>query len=190
MTIADAIFSPSQRKLYRWLFGQPERSYHLNELLRLTGLGSASLQRELTALTKAGLLTAARIGNQRMFRANSGSPIFYELTTIVQKTLGIDALVRNALSQLNGRIKSAWLYGSVAKGTDGAHSEIDLMIVGNDLSLSEVLEVVIPIESIIGNKINPTLFTVSEFATRLTEPDSFVNRVLANKLVPLIDRRQ
>ena len=58
MSIAHALFTTSQCQLFRWLFGEPQRSFHLRELSRLTGLGSASLQRELRKLVTAGLLRA------------------------------------------------------------------------------------------------------------------------------------
>lgn len=186
MSLADTLFSTSQRKLYQWIFGQPSRSYHLSELRRLSGLGSASLQRELASLTASGLVTATKVGNQRIFLANPASPVFRELTSIVNKTLGIEALLRDTLARLSSRIQSAWLYGSFAKGEDRAASDIDVMIVGDNLMLSEVLELLIPLESIVGRKINPTLFTVREFANRVAEPDSFVNRVFAGTVTPLI----
>lgn len=75
MSIGAAIFSDSQSKVYRWLFGQPERAYHLNELRRLTGLGSASLQRELNRLVDGGLVRTERVGNLRQFQARAESPV-------------------------------------------------------------------------------------------------------------------
>ena len=70
MSLAAALFTDSQAKLFPWLFGQSERSYHLSELRRLTRLGSASLQRELNRLAAAGLVLAEMVGNQRRFQAN------------------------------------------------------------------------------------------------------------------------
>jgi predicted transcriptional regulator len=88
MNISAAIFTDSQSRLYSWLFGQPERAYHLNELRRLTGLGSASLQRELNRLATAGLVDAQAVGNQRRFQANAQSPVYAELVALTRKTLG------------------------------------------------------------------------------------------------------
>ena len=69
MSIATALFTDSQIRIFRWLFGQPSREFHLNELRRLSGLGSASLQRELKRLTDAGLVHSERVGNLRRFQA-------------------------------------------------------------------------------------------------------------------------
>ena len=82
MSIASALFSDSQSRIFRWLFGHPERDFHLSELRRLTGLGSASLQRELNRLAAAGLVLSERVGNLRRFRANASSPVYSELANL------------------------------------------------------------------------------------------------------------
>jgi predicted nucleotidyltransferase len=186
MSIAKAIFSDSQCRLYPWLFGQSGRKFHLNELLRLSGLGSASLQRELRKLTSAGLIVSERIGNLKCFWANTQSPIYGELVGLTRKTVGLERLIGDALVALQPRLQSAWIYGSVAKQTDNAQSDIDLMIVGHDLRLSELLEHLLPVEAELQRKINPTCYTPDEFARRRREPDSFVNRVLGQPVISLI----
>src|SRR5688500_9465206 len=97
MSIAAALFTESQTRVLRWLFGQPDRDYHLNELLRLTGLGSASLQRELRKLAEAGLVRSEKVRNLRKFQANRESPVYGELVALTRKTLGVEPLLRNAL---------------------------------------------------------------------------------------------
>ena len=186
MTIAASIFTDSQSRLYVWLFGQPERAYHLNELRRLTGLGSASLQRELNRLTTAGLVNAQAVGNQRRFQANPQSPVYAELLALTRKTLGVVPVLRDALLPLQAVLQSAWVYGSVAKQTDTARSDIDVMLVGNDLLLSQVLATLEPAEAQLGRKINPSCYSPQEFERRRAEPDSFVNRVLSQPILPLI----
>lgn len=186
MSIAAALFSDSQIRVLRWLFGQPERGIHLNELMRLTGLGSASLQRELNKLVNAGLVRSERVGNLRTFQANAESPVYEELIGLVRKTLGAQPLLREALTPLASKIDSAFVYGSVAKGTDTAKSDIDVMLVGKGLLLSEVLELVVPLEGQLGRKINATCLSPAEFKRRLAERDSFVNRVIAQPTLPLI----
>jgi predicted nucleotidyltransferase len=186
MSIASALFSDSQASVLWWLFGQPERSYHLNELRRLTGLGSASLQRELNRLVNAGLVTSERIGNLRRFQSNPASPVFGELTALTRKTLGIAPQLRDALTPMADKLALALIFGSVAKQTDTAHSDIDLMLVGDDISLHEVLSLLLPAEARLGRKINPSCYTLAEFERRRAEADSFVNRVLAQPILPLV----
>lgn len=186
MSIAAALFSDSQSRVLCWLFGQPERGFHLNELRRLTGLGSASLQRELNRLTDAGLVHSERVGNLRRFQANPRSPVFGELVALTRKTLGIEPALREALQPLAPQLEAAWIYGSVARQSDTAQSDIDVMLIGNGLTLANVLELLVPLEAQLGRKINPTCYTPTEFERRRAEPDSFVNRVLAQPVLPLI----
>lgn len=187
MSISEALFSDSQARVYGWLFGQPERSFHLSELLRLTGLGSASLQRELNRLTAAGLVLSERVGNQRRFQANPQGPVFAELVALTRKTLGVVPVLREALKPLAPRLQAAWVYGSVARQTDTAKSDIDVMLVGDDLLLGDVLTQLMPAEAQLGRKINPNCYTPQEFERRRAEPDSFVNRVLSQPVFALIE---
>jgi len=186
MSISAALFSDGQARVYRWLFGQPEREFHMNELRRLTGLGSASLQRELNRLADAGLAMSERVGNMRRFRANPDSPVFTELTALTRKVLGAEPLLRDAMAQLAPKLQAAWIYGSYAKQTETAQSDIDVMLIGNRLTLGRVLEVLAPVEAQLGRKINPTLYTNAEFSKRRHETESFVNRVLAQPVLPLV----
>jgi predicted nucleotidyltransferase len=186
MSIGAALFTDSQTRVLRWLFGQPQRGYHLNELLRLTGLGSASLQRELKKLAEAGLVRSERVGNLRRFQANSESPVYGELVALTRKTLGAEPMLRETLQPLASKLEAAFIYGSVAKGTDTAKSDIDVMLVGKNLLLGKVLELVVPLEAQLGRKINPTCLSPAQFKRRRAERDSFVNRVLAQPTIALI----
>lgn len=186
MSVALALFSDSQCRVFMWLFGQPERSYHLSELRRLTGLGSASLQRELNRLAEAGLVHSERVGNLRCFKANLQSSVVSDLIALTRKTLGVEPLLREALLPLLPSLHAAWIYGSVAKQTDTAQSDIDLMLVGENLQLGQVLELLLPLEAQLGRTINPTCYTPAEFERRRAETDSFVNRILAQTILPLI----
>jgi predicted nucleotidyltransferase len=169
------------------LFGLPERSFHLNELLRLTQLGSASLQQELKQLTDLGVVSAERIGNLKMFQANPQSPVFKELVSLTRKTVGLQALLSHALVPLQKKLHKAFIYGSVAQQTDTATSDIDVMLVGEGLLLSEVLQCVGSLESELGRKINPTCYTVNEFSARQADASSFVNKVLQKPTLDLLE---
>jgi len=186
MSIASALFSDSQSRVFLWLFGQPERSYHLSELRRLTGLGSASLQRELGKLAEAGLVRSEKVGNLRCFQVNTESPVYEELAGLTRKTLGAQPLLQEALAPISSKLDLAFIYGSIAKGTDTAQSDIDVMIVGDDLLTSDVLKLLLPVESQLGRKINPNLYTPAEYKRRRAQKDSFLNRVLAQPVMPLI----
>ena len=186
MSLKDAVFTDSQAKVYLWIFGQSERSYHLSELRRLTGLGSASLQREINRLVVASLANSTLKGNQRQISANRQSPLFKELSNLTRKVMGAAALLKEALLPFEQKIEVALLSGSVAKQSDHAESDVDIMIVGSDLTLGEVLEQLLPVEEMLGRKVNPTCYTVGEFKKRLSDTDSFLNKVLSQPIIQLL----
>jgi predicted nucleotidyltransferase len=179
MSLANALFAPAQSKIIEWIFGMPARAYHVNELMRLTGLGSASVQREIGRLFDAGLVTDERIGNVRRVQANPSSPVFAELTSLVQKTLGVVPAIVEALLPIADRIEFAAVYGSIAKRSEHADSDVDLMIVSDTLSFAEVMAALAAVQDRLSRVINATIYTSAEFAARRSQPDSFVKRVLS-----------
>lgn len=178
-SLADALFAGTQQRLLALLFGQPHRSFYATELIGLAKAGSGAVQRELARLTQSGLLTVTSIGSQRHYQANSASPIFSELSGIVQKTVGLAEPLREALSPLAARIRAAFVYGSVAKREDTASSDIDLMILSDELGYGDVFSALEDVSSQLGRKVNPTILTRLEFGKRLTGQEAFLTRVLA-----------
>ncbi len=124
-SLAGALFSSTQLRLLALLFGQPERSFYTSEIIDHVGAGSGAVQRQLERLTAAGLVNVSRVGRQTHYQANADSPIFAELCSIVQKTVGVAEPLRAAIAPLADRLDFALIYGSVAKGTDRADSDID-----------------------------------------------------------------
>lgn len=187
MSLAHAVFTDRQARLFRWLFGQPDRSFYMNELMRLTSLSSASLQHELKRLTLAGLVQDTRMGNLRVFKANPASPLFPELVSLTRKTCGVAGVLKQSLVSLRPKLARALIYGSVARQADTASSDVDIMLVGADLTLAEVLQYLQPAEEALGRKVNPTCYTLQEFAQRRADPGSFVNKVLAQPTINLLE---
>ena len=187
--IADALFTPAQQKLLALLFVRVDEALHLNEIRRLTGLGSASLQRELRRLVDAGLIVSQRTGNIRLFHANKDSPVYPELHGLIQKTFGLTGVLQTALAPLVPLLNVVFVYGSIAKGSETAASDVDLMLVGEQLSYGTLLAALAPAEQLLGRKINPTAYTVAEFSKRFQDQHHFLMRVLEQpKLFVLGDK--
>jgi len=183
LTIGEALFTKTQQKVLGILYGQTEQSFYLNELVKLVGMGKGTVRRELDKLTAAGLLTVRKQGNQMHFQANSGNPIFHELKDIVKKTFGVVGVVESALENILPDVLFAFIYGSVAKGKEHTDSDIDLMIVAEDLSYSILVESLTDVERQLGRTINPTLYTPDEFQTRINEKQHFITQVLSHEIL-------
>jgi predicted nucleotidyltransferase len=176
--LADALFSGTQQRVLALVFGQPDRSFYANELIALARAGSGAVQRELARLAKSGLATVQVSGNQKHYQANPASPIFQELCGVVRKTMGLAEPLREALAPLAKRFHAAFVYGSAAKRSDTASSDIDLMIVSNDLTYADLFEALEAVSQQLGRNVNPTIFTPSELAKRFEGGGAFVKRVL------------
>lgn len=187
--IADALFSATQQRVLALLFGQPGRSFFTNELIGLVGAGSGAVQREVKRLVESGLVTVTRLGSQKHYQANAAAPIYEELRGIVTKTLGPAEVLRTALAPLGDTVRLALVYGSVAKGSDTAQSDIDLLLVSDTLTLEQVYEVLAPVEAQLGRRVSPTLYSVAEFRRRRTSGNPFLTKVLAGETIPLTEDR-
>jgi predicted nucleotidyltransferase len=181
--LASALFGGTQQRVLGLLFGQPDRSFYATELIALARAGSGSVQRELARLEQSGLVTVRAVGNQKHYQANPASPIYEELCGIARKTVGIAEPLRATLTQLADQIKAAFVFGSVAKQTDHAASDIDLMIVSDTLGFPDVILALQPVEQGLGREINPVIYTTRELAKRIKADEGFVNRVLSQPKV-------
>ena len=184
-TMASALFTGTQQRVLGLLFGQPERSFFATELIALTRAGSGAVQRELMRLAESGLVTVTRIGNQKHYQANRAAPIFKELRGIALKMFGPAEVVRAALAPLAKQLHGAWLYGSVAKGSDRAQSDIDVLVVADDLTLEQLYAALGPAEKKLGRTVSPTLYTLKEFQRRRDAKNPFLTKVLAGTAIPL-----
>jgi predicted nucleotidyltransferase len=184
--LGDALFSSAQQPILACLFGRPERWFHVKELIRLTNLGSATVQRELNRLEKGELIETRRIANLKQVRAYAGSPIFDELRLIILKTFGVVEVLREALSQLASDIKLAFVYGSVAQGSDRASSDIDVMLISETLSYGQIMAALGPAEKQLGRAVQITQYTLDEFMERKRTNHRFVAEVLRQPKLMII----
>ncbi len=177
-SLADALFTSTQQKVLGLLFGQPDRSFFVTQIMALANAGRGAVQRELHRLDASGLATVHMVGTQKHYQANHNSPLFDELCGIVRKTMGLEAPLQTAVASLPGNVILAMIYGSVAKGSDTSASDIDLLIVADELRLEDVYAVLAPAENLLDRQVNPTLFTPDEFARRRERKNPFLMRVL------------
>lgn len=185
-TLSDALFSKAQRRVLGLLFGHAERSFYANEIVRAARAGVGAVQRELESLAAAGLVTVSRVGNQKHYQANRAAPIFEELRAIVLKTFGVADVLRQGLLPISSKATVAFVYGSVAKGTDTAKSDIDVMVIGEDLAYPEVYSALMPVEAQLARKINPSIYSYEDVRLKLKKGNAFLTRIMAQPKIFLI----
>jgi DNA-binding transcriptional ArsR family regulator len=155
---------------------QPDRAWYLSDLARHLHVRPSSLQRELAALTAAGILKNRREGRMVYFQADPECPIFPDLRGLLLKTAGLVDVLRAALASLAPLINTAFVYGSVAQASERSASDIDLMVIG-DISLSAVVHATRNAAQRLAREINPSTYNPHEFARRLASRDHFIESV-------------
>ena len=181
--LADVLFTPVRQRVLALLFGQPERDYQSGELIRLAHSGTGAVHRLLTRMAAAELVTVKMVGNQKYYRANADSPVFHELAGLVRKTVGLLDPLRNALEPLREHMVAAFVYGSIAKGTEGAGSDIDLMVIADDLDYAALFAALPVAEAALARTVNPNVMTGPEWRRKRTEPDSFAARIATQPMM-------
>jgi predicted nucleotidyltransferase len=174
----DLMFGLYRRKILAFLFSRPTEDFHVRQLERELEIPVGSLQRELKALSAAGLIGRRQVGNQVRYRVDPGHPLFEELAGIFRKTLGIAGVMRDALASLADSIVSAFVFGSLAKGQESSTSDVDLMVLGG-ATFEQVVNAVWPAQERLNRAVNAVVMTPAEFASGVRTGEGFVSRVMA-----------
>lgn len=156
---------------------RPEKQWYLSELSTFLHTQPSSLQREVDALSKAGILEQWRDGRRVYLKPDTKSPIFLDLKSLFDKTTGIIPVLRQVLESYMDDIDLAFIYGSVARSEEGSASDIDLLVVGK-IGLAALVPVMRKAEQILGRPVNPTIFSNPEFARKARTHDHFLSAVL------------
>jgi predicted nucleotidyltransferase/DNA-binding HxlR family transcriptional regulator len=172
----ELMFGLYRRTILAFLFSRPGEDFHVRELARELQIPVGSLQRELKALTSAGLLRRQRVGNQVRYRVDTTHPLYQDLASIFNKTLGVAGVIRDALAELQQSIDFAFVFGSVAKGQEASHSDIDLMVLGH-VSFEQAVNAIWPAQERLNREINAVVMTAAEFASKARDGDGFEHRV-------------
>ncbi len=183
--LGDLLFGRTRGAILALLFGHSDQSFYTRQIAREVNASVGAVQRELENLSKVGLIIRTSMGSQVFYQANRGAPIFREMHALVNKTIGAFSVLRSALQPLSKQIVVAFVYGSVAREEETAQSDVDLIVVGK-ATLDEVLSRLSTIEKSIGRPINPTVYSVAEFKSKLASGNHFLTAVLKGQKVFLL----
>ncbi len=180
----EVLFPKVRRNVLAILFGQAERQFHLREITRLAHGGMGAVERELRSLTDAGIISREERGGRVLFSANRGCPIFQELHMLMIKTAGIADVIRHALEPIEG-IALAFIFGSVAEGTEDSTSDVDILLVGS-APYSDIASALQPAQKILGREISPMIYSEDEFRRRIAEGHHFLAGVMQKPKIFLV----
>jgi uncharacterized protein len=183
--LANLLFGRTRGAVLALLYGRADQSFYTREIARQVDASVGAVQRELESLSKVGLIVRKPVGSQVFYQANRGTPVFREMQALVNKTIGVFGVLRSALRTLAKQIVVAFVYGSVAREEETAHSDVDLIVIGK-ASLDRVLSRLSAIEKDIGREIHPTVYSVAEFKSKVASGNHFLTAVLKGKKVFLL----
>jgi predicted nucleotidyltransferase len=179
-SVLRALFPQVRRGVLAATLTQPDKWWYLSELAGRLGTGPSSLQRELSALVASGILVRRREGTRAYFKAETKSPVFRELRQLFEKTAGLAAILEQMLRPFGGRIRCAYIYGSMARGQEGAASDVDLMVIGK-AGLADLSPMLRRAEARLGREVNATVYSEEEFRERIKARDHFLAAVLRTR---------
>jgi predicted nucleotidyltransferase len=177
--------SKLRAKVLGWLFSHPDERYFVRQLTGLVKEDSTNVSRELARLEKTGILVSTTEGRQKYYQANRESPLFDELHGLMLKTVGIADVLRSALAPAQEKIKTAFIFGSIATGNENRRSDIDVMVIGR-VSFEEVVSLLSPAEEKLRREVNPVVYPITEFKKKVKEDHHFVKAVLEDPKIFLI----
>ena len=177
----DSLFPSVRQGVLAATLTRPQKWWYLSELAEFLHTRPSSLQRELKSLEQSGILQQRTDGRRTYFKAERRSPIFHELRSIFEKTVGLIPILRQALRPFENKVICAFVYGSVARGEERATSDVDLMVIGN-VGLAQLSPVLRKAEKRLGREVNVTDYSVDEFRKKAAEGDHFLTTVLRGSL--------
>lgn len=157
--IESIITSKTRIKLLLKFFLNSQTTSYLRGLEAELGESSNSIRVELNRLENAGLLNSSTEGNKKLFFANTGHPLFFEINSILKKFVGIDQIIERITSQI-GDLQSAYITGDFAIGKDSPI--IDLALIGDQLDKSFIDTLVEKAEEMIKRQIKYLILTQDE----------------------------
>jgi len=185
-----SLFGKTRQTLLGLLYSRADEEHLQENLIQLAGLGRGTVQRELEFLAHAGVVRRTLRGRQVYFQANPDSPIYAELRGLVVKTAGAADALRTALAPLAGRIRVAFIYGSIAKGAEHRASDVDVMVIGDE-SFAGVSDALGRAQEAIGREVNPSVYALADFRAKVAAKHHFLRTVLKGEKIFLIgDERE
>ena len=182
--LSTLVTSATRRALLVRFFTHPGERFYATQLIRELGLASAGVQKELARLESAGMIESEREGNVRFFTVNTRHPLYAEIKSIVYKTEGLGDVLRESIAQLPG-LRAALVYGSVARGSEDAASDVDLLVIGS-VDVASLDRAVSTAEQTLEREINATVLSGTEWRERLARKQAFVMDIVAGPKIFLV----
>ena len=161
-----------------------EREYTMTELVQITGVSRANVDREIDRLLESTMVTTRTQGRNRLAKISIKEPLKSIIYQLMLYTYGPLEILSQHFHQVEG-ISEIYIYGSWAaryKNIVGAEpNDIDLLIVGNP-DLLEINEIADAASKILKKEVNPHVVRVEAWAN---PQGDFLKGLKDHPLVPI-----
>ena len=180
--------SEVRKDLLRFFNVPRTASGHVRSIARQINRDPGAVSRELRRLEEQGLVVSAMVGRSRVYRTAPASRATREMRSVIQRTLGVEARLLQALADLP-RIQEASIFGSYAAGTERVGSDVDLLVVGSPPS-DELRRRIGRVGRDLRRDVNLVELTSAELRKLRARRDPFISDILSAPRVVLIARPQ
>jgi len=181
----ELFHSEARKKILQLFFVSSKKEYYVRELAKILKLLPGNVHRELTNLKRAGIVSSRKIGNVKLFYLNENNPLLPELTGLINKTIGIPAILAKLVDKYPN-ISNAFVYGSYAKGNFDSSSDVDLFVSASSAKIYDKINAgIAKIENKIQREINLDFMTDKELKEKIKKNDPYIKDVLKGQKVIL-----
>lgn len=170
----DQLFISKVRiKALKFFFLSMNEPIHLRAAVRELNEEINAVRRELARMEEIKLLTSEVRGNRKYFTLNKDFIFFSELLGMVHKSFGLGGeLVAN--SKKLGDIKFAVVTQGLTQGMPIGTHKLDLVIVGDDMDMEALHEIVSREERKLQRDLYYTVLSSADFVARQRRKDPLV----------------
>jgi predicted nucleotidyltransferase len=178
----DSLFPKIRQGILANFFDQPDKWWYLSELAGQMETSPSSLQRELVSLSESGILQKRRDGNRLYYKAETDSPFYPSLRELIRQTMGVIPALKALLTEFEGEIKIAFIYGSVARREEHTLSDVDVIIIGS-IELANIAFKIRDLEKKFAREISLKCYNPKEFTKKLKASNHFLTSVMNDKKI-------
>ena len=187
----DSLFGSKTRvKLLHLFLNNPEKSFYVREITRMIDEQINSVRRELANMVSVGIVQQDAIDNKLYYSVNEDYPYIKPLAAIFSDKNtegGMGAASSVSWKDSLGRMRGLRLAIISGKLVVGSSSAVDLLLVGDDMSVVTIKNLVKKIEKDRKIEINYAVISYDDFYYRMSVKDRFIMDIVRNKHSVVVD---
>jgi DNA-binding transcriptional ArsR family regulator len=173
--------SEQRYRIFRTLFGNPGRAYHVRGLATAAGVDASNVSKLLPKLVAAGLVDRERGEPNAQYRARRDNPLLQPLTALFSQASNLVSDLRAIAQTLDADVA---IFGSTVSGADTPDSDVDVLVIG-PISQIAAQAAFKPVARRYKRPVNVTVIESKKLQKEIAKGSAFWRNVLSGPTVPL-----